>query len=64
MLTAFIAGEKEPARQAEAYYWLGESYYSDLIAENAAQAMTKSRAEYNKGLAIDIFEQFLGSTRR
>ena len=53
MLTAFIAGEKEPARQAEAYYWLGESYYSDLIAENAAQAMTKSRAEYDKGLAID-----------
>lgn len=53
MLTDFIAGEKEPARQAEAYYWLGESYYSDLIAENAAQAMTKSRAEYDKGLVID-----------
>ena len=53
MLTDFIAGEKEPARQAEAYYWLGESYYSDLIAENAAQAMTKSRAEYDKGLVLD-----------
>ena len=53
VLTDLIAAEKEPARQAEAYYWLGESYYSDLIAENAAQAMTKSRAEYDKGLALD-----------
>lgn len=53
MLTDFIAAEKEPARQAEAYYWLGESYYSDLIEENAASAMTKSRDEYNKGLALD-----------
>ncbi len=53
VLTDYIAAEKEPVRQAEAYYWLGESYYSDLIAENAAQAMTKSRAEYDKGLVID-----------
>ena len=53
MLTDFISAEKEPARQAEAYYWLGESYYTDLIDENAASAMTKSRDEYNKGLAID-----------
>lgn len=53
VLTDYIAAEKEPARQAEGYYWLGESYYSDLIAENAAQAMTQSRAQYDKGLAID-----------
>lgn len=52
-LTDFIAAEKEPARQAEAYYWLGETYYSALIEENAAEALTKSRAEYDKGLALD-----------
>ncbi len=53
MLTAFISTEKEPSRQAEAYYWLGESYYTDLIDENPQEAMAKSRAEYDKGLALD-----------
>jgi tetratricopeptide (TPR) repeat protein len=53
MLTDFISTEKEPARQAEAYYWLGESYYSALIEDDAAKAMTQSRAEYDKGLALD-----------
>jgi tetratricopeptide (TPR) repeat protein len=52
-LTAFISAEKEPSRQAEGYYWLGESYYIDLIDENPQGAMAKSRAEYDKGLAID-----------
>ncbi len=52
-LTAFISAEKEPARQAEAYYWLGESYYKELIEEDAQNALSKSRAEYDKGLAVD-----------
>ena len=58
MLTDFISTEKEPARQAEAYYWLGESYYADLIEENPASAMTKSRDEFNKGLALDKSSPF------
>jgi tetratricopeptide (TPR) repeat protein len=52
-LAAFISAEKEPSRQAEGYYWLGESFYTDLIDENPQEAMSKSRAEYDKGLALD-----------
>jgi tetratricopeptide (TPR) repeat protein len=52
-LTGFISAEKEPARQAEAYYWLGETFYNELIDENAQEALAKSRAEYDKGLALD-----------
>ncbi|MDZ7880265.1 MAG: tetratricopeptide repeat protein [Saprospiraceae bacterium] len=52
-LTGFISAEKEAARQAEAYYWLGETYYKDLIEENPQEALSKSRAEYDKGLALD-----------
>jgi tetratricopeptide (TPR) repeat protein len=53
MLTTFISAEKEPARQAEAYYWLGESYYEELIDEKADEAKSKARTEYDKGLAVD-----------
>lgn len=51
-LTAYIGSEKDLNKQAEAYYWLGDSYYKDLIDENATQAMQKARDEFNKGLVI------------
>jgi tetratricopeptide (TPR) repeat protein len=57
-LAAFISAEKEPSRQAEAYYWLGESFYTDLIDENPADAKAKSRAEYDRGLALDKSNAF------
>ena len=52
-LTDYISAEKDPAKQAQAYFWLGETYYQDLIAENPIKAMESAREQYNKGLALD-----------
>jgi tetratricopeptide (TPR) repeat protein len=51
VLTQYIGTEKEPLKQAEAYYWLGESEYRDLIDDNQAKAFEKAREQYNKGIA-------------
>ena len=53
MLNAYIASEKETAKQAEAYYWIGESEYRNLIDGSPQQAYEKARDQYNKGLAIE-----------
>ena len=53
MLETYIASEKETEKQAEAYYWIGESEYRNLIDENPQQAMEKARDQFNKGLVIE-----------
>ncbi len=53
MLNAYIASEKETQKQAEAYYWIGESEYRDLIDGNPQLAYEKALEQYNKGLAIE-----------
>jgi tetratricopeptide (TPR) repeat protein len=52
LLTKFIAGEKEPNKQAEAYFWLGECEYRNFIDDNPQQAMDKALEQYNKGLLL------------
>ena len=53
ILNTYIASEKDAGKQAEAYYWIGESEYRNLIDENPQQAMDKARDQYNKGLVLD-----------
>jgi tetratricopeptide (TPR) repeat protein len=53
MLETYIASEKETEKQAEAYYWIGESEYRNLIDENPQQALEKAREQFNKGLTIE-----------
>ncbi len=53
MLETYIASEKVPEKQAEAYYWIGEAEYRNLIDERPQEAMEKAREQYNKGLAIE-----------
>ena len=53
MLNAFIASEKETEKQAEAYYWLGECDYRNLIEGSPQQAFELARDQYNKGLALE-----------
>lgn len=52
LLDKFIAGEKDPNKQAEAYFWLGECDYLNLIDDNPNQAIEKAREQYNKGLVL------------
>ncbi len=52
LLDKFIAGEKDPNKQAEAYFWLGECDYLNLIDDNPQQAMEKARTQYDKGLLL------------
>jgi Tfp pilus assembly protein PilF len=53
MLTQYISSEKDPLKQAEAYYWMGESMYRDLADEkNMQPAFDKSKEQFNKGIAI------------
>jgi tetratricopeptide (TPR) repeat protein len=53
VLTQYIASEKDPLKQAEAYYWIGESLYRDLADEkNMQPAFDKSKEQFNKGIAI------------
>ena len=51
-LSQYISAEKEPLKQAEAYYWLGECDYREFIDDNKQQAFDKSKEQYNKGLAM------------
>ncbi|MBL7816059.1 MAG: tetratricopeptide repeat protein [Saprospiraceae bacterium] len=52
LLDKYIASEKDPNKQAEAYFWLGECDYLNLIDDNPQQAMEKAREQYNKGLTL------------
>jgi Tfp pilus assembly protein PilF len=53
VLTQYITSEKDPLKQAEAYYWIGESMYRDLADEkNMQPAFDKSKEQFNKGIAI------------
>ncbi len=53
MLESYIASEKDTEKQAEAYFWIGESDYRNLIEERPQEAMEKAREQFNKGLAIE-----------
>jgi tetratricopeptide (TPR) repeat protein len=52
VLNQIIGAEKDPLKQAEAYYWLGECEYRDLIDDNQGKAFEKAREQYNKGIAV------------
>jgi tetratricopeptide (TPR) repeat protein len=53
ILTQYISTEKDPLKQAEAYFWIGESLYRDLADEkNMQPAFDKSKEQFNKGIAI------------
>jgi tetratricopeptide (TPR) repeat protein len=53
VLTQYIGSEKDPLKQAEAYYWIGESMYRDLADEkNMQPAFDKSKEQFNKGIAL------------
>ena len=58
VLNQYLTTEKDPLKQAEAYYWLGECDYSDLVLdktsskEDKAKGMMLARENYNKGLTI------------
>lgn len=52
VLNQYVGTEKEPLKQAEAYYWLGECEYRDLLDDNRGKAFEKAREQYNKGLLI------------
>jgi tetratricopeptide (TPR) repeat protein len=53
VLSQYITSEKDPMKQAEAYYWIGEASYRDLADEkNMQPAFDKSKEQFNKGIAI------------
>jgi lipopolysaccharide biosynthesis regulator YciM len=53
MLTQYISAEKDPLKQAEAYYWMGEnSYRLEAAEKNMKAAFDKSKEQFNKGIAI------------
>ena len=58
VLNQYLTGEKDPLKQAEAYYWLGECDYLDIVLdknsskEEKAKATASTRDQYNKGLTI------------
>jgi tetratricopeptide (TPR) repeat protein len=49
----FLSAEKDPKKQAEGYFWLGETFYQDTFDNTLANRMTQARDQYNKGLALD-----------
>ena len=57
-LTQYLTTEKEPLKQAEAYFWLGQCEYLDVVVdknaskEEKAKGSSAAREQYNKGLAI------------
>jgi tetratricopeptide (TPR) repeat protein len=51
-LNKIIASEKDPAKQAEAYFWIGESDFYNLKDENPTKALETAREAYNKGIAV------------
>lgn len=54
----YLTTEKDPLKQAEAYFWLGECEYLDVVLdkntskEEKAKASGLAREQYNKGLAV------------
>ena len=52
LLGKYIAGEKDPNKQAEAYFWLGECDYLNFVDENPSKAIDQAREQYNKGLVL------------
>lgn len=58
VLNQYLTTEKDPLKQAEAYFWLGECDYIDLVLdknsskEDKAKGMMLARENYNKGLTI------------
>ncbi len=58
VLNQYLTTEKDPLKQAEAYYWLGECDYTELVMdknsskEDKAKGMMLARDNYNKGLTI------------
>ena len=57
-LTQYIGAEKDLLKQAEAYYWLGECDYQDIVLDkqsnpaDIAKGLAAAREQYNKGIAI------------
>ncbi|NJN32931.1 MAG: tetratricopeptide repeat protein, partial [Saprospiraceae bacterium] len=52
VLSQYVTSEKEPVKQAEAYYWLGECDYRDLVEEQPAKAQTMAKEQYAKGIVL------------
>jgi tetratricopeptide (TPR) repeat protein len=52
VLNTYIKGEADANKKAEAYYWLGEADYRDLIDESPQKALEKAREQYNMGLSL------------
>lgn len=58
VLNQYLTAEKDPLKQAEAYYYLGECDYLDLVLdknsskEDKAKGSNAAREQYAKGLAI------------
>jgi tetratricopeptide (TPR) repeat protein len=52
ILNQYVLAEKDPNKQAEAYYWLGESEYRNLVEEKPTEAMERAREQYNKGIIL------------
>jgi|GEM_PF-544091 len=53
ILNAYVSTEKDPKKLGEAYYWLGEADYANLIDSKPNEALTLSREQFNKGLLAD-----------
>ena len=53
ILNAYVGTEKDPKKLGEAYYWLGEADYANLIELKPAEALASSREQFNKGLLVD-----------
>ncbi len=57
-LTQYIGAEKDLLKQAEAYYWLGECDYQDVVLDkqstpaDVTKGLAAAREQYNKGIAI------------
>ena len=58
VLNQYLTTEKDPLKQAEAYFWLGECDYTEFVMdknsskEDKAKGMMLARENYNKGLTI------------
>jgi Tfp pilus assembly protein PilF len=53
VLKLYLPTEKDPLKQAEAYYWMGESLYRSLAVEkNMQPSFDKAKEQFNKGIAI------------
>ncbi len=53
ILNAYVGTEKDPKKLGEAYFWLGEADYANLIDSKPGEALTLAREQFNKGLLAD-----------